>query len=170
MIHSMSVSNRATGFITAVPYIAGMGAMILWGRSSDVRGDRIWHIALAYLLVAVSFTAACLTQNHALMLLALAAGVTGVYAAFGPFYSLPSTFLHGTAAAGGIALVNSIASMSGFVAPFLVGVIKERTGGYAASMAALALMELLGALAILAFGRAFVPRPTTVLGRAPESE
>ena len=165
IIQGMGFSNRATGFVAAVPYIAGMGGMIFWGHSSDVRGDRIWHIAFGYLVVAVSFTAACLTQNHTLILLALTVGVMGVYATFGPYYSLPSSFLRGTAAAGGIALVNSIASMGGFVGPFVIGIIKEQTGGYTASMAALAGMEGLAAVAILALGRVLVPKPIAVLPR-----
>jgi ACS family tartrate transporter-like MFS transporter len=167
MIQAMGFSNRATGFIAAVPYIAGMGAMIFWGRSSDVRGDRLWHIALGYLLVAASFTVTCLTQSHAVVLVALTVGVMAVYATFGPYYSLPSSFLQGTAAAGGIALVNSIASMAGFVGPYVIGIIKERTGGYTASMAALAVVASLGALAILALGRILVPKPIAVLLRRP---
>jgi ACS family tartrate transporter-like MFS transporter len=167
MIQAMGFSNRATGFVAAVPYIAGMGAMIFWGRSSDIRGDRIWHLALAYLLVAASFTAACLTQSNTLILLALTVGVMGVYAMFGPYFSLPSSFLRGTAAAGGIALVNSIATMGGFIGPFFIGIIKEKTGSYTASMAALAIMEGLAALAILALGRVLVPKQIAVLPRGP---
>jgi ACS family tartrate transporter-like MFS transporter len=167
MIQAMGFSNRATGFVAAVPYIAGMGAMIFWGRSSDVRGDRIWHIALGFLLVALSLTAACLTQNNTLVLLALTVGVMGVYAGFGPYYSLPSSFLRGSAAAGGIALVNSIASMGGFVGPFFIGILKEQTGGYTAAMAALAILEGLAAIAILALGRMLAPRPIAVLPPRP---
>lgn len=158
MIHGMGFSNRATGFISAVPYVAGMGAMIVWGRSSDARADRIWHIALAYLLVAVSLAAACLTDSRALQLLALTMAVMGVYAGFGPYYSLPSSFLRGTAAAGGIALVNSIASLGGFFGPFFIGIIKQQTGGYTASMAALAGMEVLAALmSLVMLGRMLAP-------------
>ena len=90
MIQAMGFSNRATGFVAAVPYVAGVGGMIFWGRSSDIRADRIRHIALAYLLVVASFTTVCLTRNPALVLLALTVGVMGVYASFGPYYSLPS--------------------------------------------------------------------------------
>ena len=162
MIQAMGFSNRATGFVAAVPYVAGVGGMIFWGRSSDVRGDRIRHIALAYLVVVASFTTVCLTRNPALVLLALTVGVMGVYASFGPYYSLPSAFLGGTAAAGGIALVNSIASMSGFFGPLFIGIIKEHTGNYAASMAALAMVECLAVIAILVLGRLLHRRATTV--------
>jgi MFS transporter, ACS family, tartrate transporter len=161
IIHAMGFSNRATGFVAAVPYIAGMAGMIFWGRSSDVRGDRIWHIALANLLVAVSFIGACLSQNYLLILIALTLGAMGLFASFGPYYSLPSSFLRGAAAAGGIALVTSILSIGGFVGPVIIGIIKEETGSYAASMALLAFGEVLGALIILAVGRALVPRPNT---------
>ena len=163
IIQSMGFSNRATGFVAAVPYIAAMGAMIFWGRSSDARGERIWHIALAYLLVAVSFAGVYLIQTHAFVLLALTAGVAGVYSAFGPYYSLPSSFLGSSAAAGGIAIINSIASVSGLVAPLFIGIIKEQTGGYAASMAILATMEVMAALAILTLGRVLVQRPIAVV-------
>jgi MFS transporter, ACS family, tartrate transporter len=160
IIQAMGFSNRATGFVAAVPFIAGMGAMIFWGRSSDARGERIWHIALAYLLVAFSFAGASLTQYYILVLIALTFGAIGVFAAFGPYYSLPSSFLRGTGAAGGIALVNSIAVMGGFVGPLIIGILKEQTGGYAAAMTVLGLGEVLGALIILAVGRVLIPRPT----------
>lgn len=153
MIQALGFSNRATGFVAAVPYIAGMGGMIFWGRSSDLRGDRTGHMALAYLLVVASFTAACLALHPALVLLALTFGVMGVYASFGPFYSLPSSFMGRTAVAGGIALVNSIASMSGFFGPFFIGIVKEHTGSFRASMAALAMVEGVAVLAILVLGR-----------------
>ena len=96
-----------------------------------------------------------------LVLMALTLGARGGFASFGLFYSLPSSFLRGTAAAGGIALVNAIATTGGFVGPFFIGILKEQIGGYATSMAALALLEVLGALIILSVGRVLVPRPTT---------
>jgi MFS transporter, ACS family, tartrate transporter len=162
IIQAMGFSNRTTGFVAALPYIAGMGAMIFWGRSSDARGERVWHIALAYLLVAVSLASASLTQNYMFMLVALTFAAMGVYAFFGPFYSLPSSFLSGNDAAGGIALVNSICVMGGFVGPVIIGILKEQTGGYAAAMAVLGLGDVLGALIILTVGRSLVPRPTLV--------
>jgi MFS transporter, ACS family, tartrate transporter len=150
IIQSMGFSNRATGFLSALPYLAAMVAMIYWGRSSDIRGDRFWHFALCFALVAISFSFACLLENPVLVLLALTAGVMGVYAAFGPFYSLPSTFLRGASAASGIALVNTIASLSGIVGPLLIGVVKEHTGSYKAAMVMLILMEVIGLLGLMA--------------------
>lgn len=159
MIQAMGFGPRATGFLSALPYLAAMAGMVYWGRSSDRRGDRIRHIALAYLLVAASFCAASLARDHVLALAALSAGVMGVYASFGPYFTLPSTFLGGAAAAGGIALVNSVSSVSGFLAPFAIGLARERTGGYAASLATLAAMEAFAAVVILLLRRRFATRP-----------
>jgi len=71
----------------------------------------------------------------------------------GPFYSLPSSFLTGPAAAGGIALVNSIANFGGFLGPYLVGILKERTGGYTAAYAALATFLIFAAILVVMVGR-----------------
>ena len=63
IVQAMGFSNLATGFVVALPYVAGMGAMILWGRSSDARGERIWHVALPVLLAASGFAVASLAQT-----------------------------------------------------------------------------------------------------------
>jgi ACS family tartrate transporter-like MFS transporter len=158
IVQAMGFSNRATGFVTALPYVVGMGAMIVWGRSSDQRGERIWHVALPALLAASGFIVASLAQSDILVLMALTLAIVGVLAAEGPFWSLPSSFLRGTAAAGGIALVNAIQNLGAFVGPTVIGVVKEQTGGYAVSMAMLAIGLVLAALIVLALGRAVVPR------------
>ena len=86
--------------------------------------------------------------------------------AFGPFYSQCSSFLTGTAAAAGIALVNSIANFGGFLGPVLVGILKEKTGGYAAAYAVLALGLMLAALMVIVLGRAMSSRRATTLSAA----
>ena len=142
IVQAMGFSNRATGFVVALPYVAGMAAMILWGRSSDARGERIWHVALPMLLAAAGFAGASVAQTDPLVLVALTLSMVGIVSAYGPFWSLPSSFLRGSAAAGGIALINTIASLGGFVGPSLIGVLKEQTGGYASAMAACCLLGL----------------------------
>jgi len=154
IVQSMGFSNRATDFIAALPYVAAMAAMIIWGHRSDANGERVWHTALAALFAAAGFAIACVTQNHALVLLGLVFALVGVLSVFGPFYSLCSSFLTGTAAAAGIALVNSIANFGGFLGPVLVGILKERTGGYAAAYATLAMGLMLAALMVILLGRA----------------
>jgi ACS family tartrate transporter-like MFS transporter len=160
IVQAVGFSNLATGFVVALPYVASMGAMILWGRSSDRRGERIWHIALGWLLAALGFLGASLAQSEIIELLALTLAMAGVLAVISPYFALPSSFLRGPAAAGGIALINMIVSLGGFVGPTLIGVLRQETGGYAAGMAALAVGLLVSALIVLAVGRAMAPRAT----------
>jgi MFS transporter, ACS family, tartrate transporter len=158
IVQAMGFSNLATGFVVALPYVAAMAAMILWGRSSDARGERIWHVALPILLAAAGFAGASLAQTDPFVLVALTLSMVGIVSAYGPFWSLPSSFLGGSAAAGGIALVNTIASLGGFAGPSLIGLLKEQTGGYASAMAMLAMVFVVAALIVLALGRAMAPR------------
>ena len=158
IVQAMGFSNLATGFVVALPYVAAMAAMILWGRSSDKRGERIWHVALPILLAAAGFAGASLAQTDPLVLVALTLSMVGIVSAYGPFWSLPSSFLGGSAAAGGIALINTIASLGGFVGPTIIGVLKEQTGSYASAMAMLAIVFVVAALIVLALGRAMAPR------------
>ena len=162
MVQSMGFSNLTTGFIVALPYGASMIAMNLWGRSSDRKSERIWHVALPLLLAAAAFAGASVTQNYLLTLGALTLALVGILSIYGPFFSLPSSFLTGTAAAGGIAMINGLASLGSFMGPTVIGVLKERTGGYAAAMAVLAVGLVVAAVIVLALGRALVPRPVMV--------
>lgn len=159
IIREMGFSNRATGFVFALPYVAGMAAMILWGRQSDRSGERIWYIVSAWLFASGGFALAGMAQDHFVTLIGVSCAIVGVMAAFGPFYSLPSSYLAGTAAAGSIALVNAIATLGGFVAPTMVGIIKQDTGSYTAAFAALATLLLLASLIVIALGRAMSLRP-----------
>jgi nitrate/nitrite transporter NarK len=98
-------------------------------------------------------------QSNSIVLAALTIGVIGINAHAGPFNSLPSSFLRGTAAAGGIGLFGTIGSLGGFLGPSLLGVLKQGSGDYATSMAAVALGLVLAALIVLAVGRTLAPRP-----------
>jgi MFS transporter, ACS family, tartrate transporter len=110
IVQGMGFSNFATGFVVALLYILSMPAMIFWGRSSDQKRERIWHVALPAMLAAVGFVVASLAQSDLLVLAALSAAMFGLMAALAPMLSLPSLFLSGTAAAGGIALCNTLGS------------------------------------------------------------
>ncbi|HEX3486523.1 MAG TPA: MFS transporter, partial [Micropepsaceae bacterium] len=103
IVQQMGFSNLATGFVVAVPSIASAVVMILWGRSSDAKGERIWHVAIPALIAASSFLAGSVTQNDMLMLLALSLTQIMLWSAIAPLIAIPSAFLGGSAAAGGIA-------------------------------------------------------------------
>jgi ACS family tartrate transporter-like MFS transporter len=111
-----------------------MIAMIAWARVSDARGERIRHIVQPALLAAASLAAAAVLGTSLWSVLALTLATIGIYAALVVFWTLPQSFLGGTAAAGAIALVNSVANLGGFMGPTIVGYLKTATGSYAAAM------------------------------------
>ena len=162
IVQGMGFSDTATGFVVAMCYVAGIPAMILCGRSSSRRGERIWHVALPLLLTTSCLATASLTQSNAIVLAALAFGLVASFAAYGPFFSLPSSILRGTAAAGGIGLFGTIGNFGSFFGPVLIGVLKQGSGDYATGFAADALGFGITALIVLAVGRMLAPRPVLV--------
>ena len=153
IVQGMGFSNFANGFVVAMPSLAGACAMLLWARSSDKRGERVWHVALAVLFAATGFAVASIAPNNAVVLLGLVLAVVGINAAYGPFYTLPSTFLAGPAAAGGIALIYSIGNLSGFAGPLIIGFSIEETGSYAAAMITFSFFLVMSATIVLLLGR-----------------
>jgi MFS transporter, ACS family, tartrate transporter len=122
IVQGMGVSNLATGFVVAIPYIASVFAMIFWGRSSDRSGERIWHVALPAMLMAACLLIASLAHSNLMIFLALSLVLVGALALQGPFWVLPSTYLGGAAAASGIAFINSIGTGGGgFLGPYFLG-------------------------------------------------
>jgi ACS family tartrate transporter-like MFS transporter len=155
IVQGMGVSNLATGFVIAPCYIAAVIAMISWGRSSDKRNERVWHVALPALMMVAAFLVASLAHSNLVIFLALSLVLVGSMALQGPFWVLPSAFLGGAAAAGGIALINTMGTAAGgFAGPYILGFLKQATGGYAVGMAVLAIGPMLTAAIVLALGRA----------------
>ena len=130
---------------------------MLFRSSSDVRRERIWHIALPALLAAATFTAASIARNDLVALAAFALAIIPVLCIGPLLYSLASSLLRGPAAAGAIALVNTIGSVGGFLGPTLMGALKSEDGSYAAGMTAIAVAMLACAVTILVLGRAMAP-------------
>lgn len=153
MVQAMGFSNFETGFVVSIPYVASMLGMIVWGYSSDRLHERTWHVAIAAFVAAGGLTVAALSHRPAESVLALSVAAIGIYSALSTFWALPPSFLGGTAAAGGIALINSISNLGGFVGPYLMGWLKAHTGGYAAGMAALSFILVFSAVVVLMLAR-----------------
>jgi MFS family permease len=120
--------NTLTGYLIAVPYAFAMVAMIWWARHSDITHERVWHVVFPAIVGGLSLIGAAYLGNPALAAVALTICVMGIYAALATFWTLPTGFLTGSAAAGGIALINSIGNLGGFVGPYIIGWIKDATG------------------------------------------
>jgi MFS transporter, ACS family, tartrate transporter len=131
-------SNFEVGVITAIPYAIAAVGMVLVGRSSDRTGEHHLHLALPALAGALGFLAVTRTGTMGLLVAGLSLTAFGVLGWLGPFWALPTAFLREQAAAGGIALINSMGALGGFVGPYLIGRVKERTGEFTPGLLLLA--------------------------------
>jgi ACS family tartrate transporter-like MFS transporter len=123
--------------------------MVLVGRASDLSGERRRHLAVCAAVGAAGLVLASITRSPALSLGALSIAAVGIWGTFGPFWAMPPEFLSGTAAAGSIALVNSIGNLGGFAGPYLVGMVKQATHSFAGGMLLMAASLVAGGVLAL---------------------
>ena len=140
------LSDLKVGMISAIPYVGAALGMVLIGISSDRRRERFLHIAIPSAIGAVGFVACAYVISPVAGIIALTVAAVGDYSTRGPFWALPGRFLAGSAAAAGIALINTLGALGGFVGPYLVGFLKSLTGSFESSLLCLALILLLGAV------------------------
>jgi len=144
--------NTLTGYLVAVPFAFGIVAMILWTRHSDATQERVWHVAGPATLSGLCLIAAAYLASPVLAAAALTICAMGLYAALSTFWTLPTGFLTGSAAAGGIALINSIGNVGGFVGPYAVGWIKDATGETTLGLVVLAACLIMAGVVTLLLG------------------
>jgi len=156
IVQAMGFSTLATGVVIAPLYLVSAVAMVLWGRASDRNNERVWHLALAAFLGTAGFLAASAAPNSLLALIAIGIGMIGIHCTFGPFWGIPTSFLGDKAAAGGVALINSIGSLGGFFAPTIIGFLRQDSGGYASSMVLLAGALAASGVIVLALARSLL--------------
>jgi ACS family tartrate transporter-like MFS transporter len=147
-----SLSNSAVAGVSALPYLAASLLMVIIANHSDRTGERRWHVAGPALAGSVGLALAVyfLSGGHPLVaFVCICAAASGIWSTLGPFWSLPTAFLTGTAAAGGVALINSIGNIGGFVGPYVIGYVKETTGSYLNGMIVLSVTLLIAAVLAL---------------------
>jgi D-galactonate transporter len=138
------------GLLSAIPWGTAALVMVLAGHHSDKTGERRWHVAAPALAGALGLAASSLPGLDGITgLVALTLATCGVMAAIACFWSLPTAILSGTAAAAGIAWINSVGNLAGYASPFLVGVIRDTTGATGPALFALAASLLLAGLLVL---------------------
>lgn len=147
-------SDSVVGFINALPYLVAGIAMYLVGRHSDKTGERRGHMAAGAVCATLGFILAATARNPILVIAGLCLAFAGSKASLPPFWALSTQFLKGTAAAGGIALINSVGNLGGFFGPTFVGLIKDKTGSNFGGLVLLGACYI--AVAFLAF---VVPAP-----------
>jgi sugar phosphate permease len=137
IVKSFGLGNVAVGFVAAIPFVVGTVSMVLWGRSSDRMMERKGHAAFALLVAASGIAVAALVDDPTVKMLCLGIAGFGIFSSLPVFWTLPTAFLSGPAAAGGIAIINSIGNLSGFAGPFAMGWIRDQTGSYTGGMLAI---------------------------------
>jgi MFS family permease len=144
--------NALTGYLVAVPYAFATVAMIWWARHSDVTHERVWHMAGPAVVSGLSLIVAAYLGNPVLAAVALTICAMGLFAALPVFWTLPTGFLTGSAAAGGIALINSIGNLGGFVGPYAIGWINDATGETTLGLVVLAACSIVAGIVTLLMG------------------
>jgi len=151
IVKGLGVSNTMSiGFITALPALAGAIGMIFWTRHSDRSGERTWHLVGSILVGVTGFTAVSLTTDPVLSVTFLVLASLGIHSALPLFWTLPTAFLSGVGSAAGLALINSISNLGGYVGPQLMGYIKDQTTSFAPAFAMIAMLLVFTAGVVLA--------------------
>jgi MFS family permease len=137
------------GVVSAIPYLAGAVGMIATSRHSDRTGERRWHIAGGATVSGIALIATAFVEGLGPSLVLLSVAMLGLASMFGPFWALATSFLHGTGAAAGIALINSVGNIGGFVGPYGIGYLRDATSGFSAGLIAVGLVLLAGGALVL---------------------
>jgi len=147
IIKGMGVTdNLEIGMLSSLPWIASVFSMLLFARSADKMRERRWHVVVPMLMGSTGLIlSVLLSGNHYLSFAALILACMGIVSAIPLFWSLPTAFLVGAGAAAGIAAINSIANLAGFLAPYLVGWLKQLTSSTDSGMYMLAAALVIGA-------------------------
>ncbi|WP_416773143.1 MFS transporter [Pseudomonas sp. RHF3.3-3] len=152
IIKGLGISNGMVGLVVALPYLLGAVSMTLWARLANRSQRRLPYVVAALALAAVALVAAALTTHPVLRIASLCVAVASILSFQATFWAIPSTFLTGRAAAGGLAMIVSIGNLGGFTGPFLIGLIKDATHSFTLPFFAVASILLIGTCLMIWLG------------------
>jgi len=135
--------------MTSLPYVVGAIGALIWGYYSDKYNERRFSLFLALAVSAAGLAGAALLGSTLAAVFWMSIAAVGIYGAKAPFWPLPSMFLTGSAAAGGIALINSVGNLGGFAGPYMMGWVREATGSFKAGLYVLAAFGIAAAFVTL---------------------
>ncbi|WP_246853088.1 MFS transporter [Naasia sp. SYSU D00948] len=141
------------GLITAVPYLPAAIALYFWSRDAHKRGLKTWHIVIPALAGAVSIPLALFAGSPVLTIAVITITAMAIFSALPNFWTLPTQFLTGVAAAAGVALINTVGNLAGFSAPYITGAVHDWTGGYEIPMFIVGFFMLLSAVLMVLLSR-----------------
>jgi nitrate/nitrite transporter NarK len=149
IVKSFGLSNFQTGLVAALPYVVGTVSIVLWGRRSDRKLERRFHLAFPLFVASAGIAASTAFDDPTMKMAALSIAGFGIFGCLPVFWTFPAAFLSGAAAAGGIALINSIGNLAGFAGPFAMGRIRDLTGSYTLGLLSLSTAGLIAMIIVL---------------------
>ncbi|WP_060481863.1 MFS transporter [Pseudomonas sp. NBRC 111119] len=152
IIKGLGISASTLGLVVALPYILGAIAMTLWARLANRSEQRLPYVVAALAMAAVALVVAALVADPLVKIGALCMAVASILSFQATFWAIPSTFLTGRAAAGGLAMIVSIGNLGGFTGPFMIGVIKDATNSFVIPFFAVAAILVVGIILMLWLG------------------
>jgi D-galactonate transporter len=156
------IGNVAAGIVTALPYLVGAVGMLLWGRHSDATGERKFHVVIPLVAIVIGLFLAAVTAAPVFKMLWICLAGFGFFAVLPVFWTLPTALLSGTAAAAGIAAINSIGNLGGYFGPQIFGLLRDWSGADEVGLIFLAACAIIGIVIVLVLGH------NPALERAPE--
>jgi ACS family tartrate transporter-like MFS transporter len=154
------LSTTQVILLSGIPWLAAIPAMLLTAAHSDRSGERRWHSAVPLMIVGLALWLSVLAgRNLPLAIGAFSLATMALYSFPSPFWTLPTMFLSGPAAAASIALINSVGNLGGFLGPYVVGYLTDRTGNYVAGIYYLMAAGILGGITVLCLKSAGAERP-----------
>ncbi|WP_218914882.1 MFS transporter [Thermodesulfobium narugense] len=154
------LSNANVSFLVTIPMVLSLIGFLIVGNSSSRKGEKRLHVALPLFIGAIGLAGTVLIHDPVLNFVFINFAAIGVYSGMGVWWSIPTTFLSETAAAGAIGLINSIGNIGGWVGPFLIGIVKSYTGSYTLAYLCLALCLIVSGILIFTLPK---KRPTDSL-------
>jgi MFS transporter, ACS family, tartrate transporter len=150
ILKTFGFSNLAVGYLTSVPAAAGILGMILFSQSSDRTGERVWHLVTPLLIggIGLMLAGVAIGGSAPLAIAAFALAAFGISGSLPVFWNLPTAFLGATAAASGIAFINSVGNISGYAAPQLVGLLHDFSGSFRMPMLVMGAMVTIAGLLV----------------------
>jgi MFS transporter, ACS family, tartrate transporter len=149
IVKQFGITNMQTGLVSAIPFAVGAIGMIWYGKRSDRLLERRSHTSIALMITAFGLMVTALTPNPYIRLCALSVASFGAFAVLPVFWSMPTAFLSGAAAAAGVAYINSLANIAGFVGPIVMGWIKDTTGSFDGGLLVIGCICIVGSIATL---------------------
>jgi nitrate/nitrite transporter NarK len=165
IVKGFGTTDVMTGIVVAVPSLLALIALIWWGRHSDRRRERYGHAAIANLCGGVALLVSVLLNDPGLRIAAIAIAFACTLAFTAPFWSIPGTFLTGAAAAGGIGAISALGVVGGFLSPWFIGYVKDRTGEFRVGLGVIAVLAMLISLPLYLAGRSAARAPLSALDK-----